>query len=741
MKQPKTHPSFRVILCLLTLFVSITAAEPLGTVFTYQGHLYDNNDVADGLYDFQFRLYDADVGGNQLSSDVNVPDLDVIDGYFTTLLDFGSGIFDGNAVWLDIGVRLGDMNDPNIYSTLQPRQKVTPTPYALYAKNVQNPGSDSDWTISDGNMYSAVSGNVGIGSNSPSYKLDVAGPVNLNKGSTGIALLVDGTEALWYDGTYFSWGFGGQRNYFANHVGIGTTSPTATLHVIEPSGGDPAIKIEGLLPGVNPGIQLVEDNGKYARIMLRESLGDVLQFWTGSVEAVTIQQNGNVGIGTTNPTEAILVVDPATTQTGIYIHGTNSSEIEMGSGTANIYSNGPFYLGPQTDNDLRFVTQGVTNTKMAIKNNGDVGIGTITPATKLSVIGAVRGAYDSGETEYVEMGHGGGNGYLNWFGDGNLDFRYNSSTLVSIQQDGDVGIGTSTPNSQLEVAGTVEATAFVGDGSGLTGIITSETDPTVIASVKDGVSWSEVSSIPAGFADGIDNVGGGDNDWAWSSGSGLTGDLHRSGKVCIGTTAPAAAQFTVDSSYLYGGYYTADSLGNTVHAIHAEYTGTGNYDAKAVYGRSVPQDFYGYGGYFVGGGTGVYGEVLPTGSATYRGVEGKVDGGSGNNEGVFGEALGSSGTNYGVIGYAHDGTTNYGVYGSAGTTGTNYAGYFEGRGYFSNNVGIGTTSPQRSLHVSDVMRLEPRATAPSSPSEGDIYMNNTTHKLMVYDGTTWQACW
>ena len=57
------------------------------------------------------------------------------------------------------------------------------------------------------------------------------------------------------------------------------------------------------------------------------------------------------------------------------------------------------------------------------------------------------------------------------------------------------------------------------------------------------------------------------------------------------------------------------------------------------------------------------------------------------------------------------------------------------------SVGIGTYSPARALHVSDVMRLEPRATAPSSAAEGDMYMSSTTHKLMVYDGTTWQACW
>jgi hypothetical protein len=59
------------------------------------------------------------------------------------------------------------------------------------------------------------------------------------------------------------------------------------------------------------------------------------------------------------------------------------------------------------------------------------------------------------------------------------------------------------------------------------------------------------------------------------------------------------------------------------------------------------------------------------------------------------------------------------------------------QGYF----GIGTQDPQRPLHVSDVMRLEPRETSPANPSEGDIYMDGNTHKLKVYDGTTWQSCW
>lgn len=55
-------------------------------------------------------------------------------------------------------------------------------------------------------------------------------------------------------------------------------------------------------------------------------------------------------------------------------------------------------------------------------------------------------------------------------------------------------------------------------------------------------------------------------------------------------------------------------------------------------------------------------------------------------------------------------------------------------------VGI-KISPQQTFHVKDVMRIEPTNSAPLNPSEGDIYMDAITHKLMVYDGTTWQACW
>ncbi|MHC4659812.1 MAG: hypothetical protein ACYS83_11655 [Planctomycetota bacterium] len=107
----------------------VCEAEPMGTAFTYQGRLIEANQAADGEYDFQFKLYDDDGEDSQVGSDVNKPYVDVIGGYFTVELDFGAGVFDGGARWLDIGVR--PAGETGVYSTLSPRQKITPAPYSL----------------------------------------------------------------------------------------------------------------------------------------------------------------------------------------------------------------------------------------------------------------------------------------------------------------------------------------------------------------------------------------------------------------------------------------------------------------------------------------------------------------------------------------------------------------------------------------------------------------------------------
>lgn len=55
-------------------------------------------------------------------------------------------------------------------------------------------------------------------------------------------------------------------------------------------------------------------------------------------------------------------------------------------------------------------------------------------------------------------------------------------------------------------------------------------------------------------------------------------------------------------------------------------------------------------------------------------------------------------------------------------------------------VGVGIIGPVRSLHVGDVMRLEPLDAEPANPDKGDLYFDNTINKLRCYDGTAWQDC-
>ena len=132
MKGTKMLAILVLALGLVVWAAEVSEAGPMGTAFTYQGHLYDANHVANGLYDFQFKLYDANIGAGKVGNDVNVPNVDVIDGYFTVELDFGAGVFNGEERWLEIGVRPGD--SAGSFTALSPRQKLTHTPFSHYAR-------------------------------------------------------------------------------------------------------------------------------------------------------------------------------------------------------------------------------------------------------------------------------------------------------------------------------------------------------------------------------------------------------------------------------------------------------------------------------------------------------------------------------------------------------------------------------------------------------------------------------
>lgn len=111
----------------LSTAAGVGALATVGTAFTYQGSLTDGGAPANGNYDFEFELYNDPAAGSQVGPTLNQT-VAVLNSIFTVDLDFGP-VFDGTALYLEIGVRPDGSADP--YTTLSPRQALTPAPLAF----------------------------------------------------------------------------------------------------------------------------------------------------------------------------------------------------------------------------------------------------------------------------------------------------------------------------------------------------------------------------------------------------------------------------------------------------------------------------------------------------------------------------------------------------------------------------------------------------------------------------------
>jgi hypothetical protein len=104
-----------------------------GTAFVYQGKLQDGAAAANGAYQFEFKLFDAASGGNQVGQTLSDIPATVTNGIFTVRIDFGAASYNGTARFLEIAVRL--TGSGQAYTNLNPRQEIASTPYAVRALN------------------------------------------------------------------------------------------------------------------------------------------------------------------------------------------------------------------------------------------------------------------------------------------------------------------------------------------------------------------------------------------------------------------------------------------------------------------------------------------------------------------------------------------------------------------------------------------------------------------------------
>jgi hypothetical protein len=116
------------------LMFAILTAQPSavfaqGTAFTYQGRLDSGANPANGSYNMTFSLFNGLTGGLLFGQVTNL-DVSVSNGLFIVTEDFGA-VINGSAYWLEIAVAT---NGSTSYTTLTPRQALTPVPSAVYAE-------------------------------------------------------------------------------------------------------------------------------------------------------------------------------------------------------------------------------------------------------------------------------------------------------------------------------------------------------------------------------------------------------------------------------------------------------------------------------------------------------------------------------------------------------------------------------------------------------------------------------
>jgi hypothetical protein len=309
----------------------------------------------------------------------------------------------------------------------------TQSGWAIFGSNSSSNGIKIvlDGSILRNDIVIATSGLIGIGTGTPTERLHVSGNLrvtgayydsNNSAGTSGQVLSSTATGTDWVslseitgvDGT-------GTANYVAKwldantitnsllydngtNVGIGTTSPAAKLDVASSfrvseggfnrffevtessiklyGGGDPSIRFGDYNTGVDKLATIGFEDNYFGRGALRFTVKE--QASGTGLEAMRITSTGNVGIGTTSPSELLEVV---------------------GNIRANVSNGGGFMLtGASASGLVRAGATGLalrTNTtdRLTIDNSGNVGIGTTSPDTKLHVWNG-----DSGGAPYEASG-------------------------------------------------------------------------------------------------------------------------------------------------------------------------------------------------------------------------------------------------------------------------------------------------------------------------------------------------
>ena len=383
------------------------------------------------------------------------------------------------------------------------------------------------------------SGNVGIGTTSPSYKLDVAG--------TGRFLSDSSSQRVLY-----------LKQNAAGAGNIIQFQGASNENIWEITGRDTNFYIYN--NDLSKRAIYIEDSTNYIGINNNTSpahaldvYGEIRSYVSSTSAASKLwSRNGNTGQA--------------------------SLELQNSEGHfRTITDNGAYYIYDQTDSANRFY----------IDTSGNVGIGTSSPSDKLDVLGDFRISRTTTYTSHWKqfISHTGTSNYGSLYLDSNSstgDFivRPNGSEKFRIKADGNVGIGTTSPETKLEVQGstligsgiansrstygltagftsnsTFSSNADVGDSNRTLSLVNESTTTNTYSTLSfrnsptSGTSMADFKYVHRGTNDG-DLIYTNNNGGTWTD----QFSILSNGNVGIGTTSPAYKLQVSGTTYITNGF-------------------------------------------------------------------------------------------------------------------------------------------------------------------------------------------
>jgi hypothetical protein len=395
--------------------------------------------------------------------------------------------------------------------------------------------------------------NVGIGTSSPSEKLEVTGYA---KASTGFKagnytiLNESGNETSLGNSAYYPMFFKTNNSVRmtisnAGSVGIGTTSPSEKLHVV----GD--LKIQ---TNADAGVIHFGDTSDETKIVGYDSSDSNTRFdfFTSGSKKLTILDSGNVGIGTDSPSANLEIGSDGAGEKTLKIHSDTANsyfEIESLGNIARLKATNNTNLMLRSDGGGGYITNWTNGAeRMRITSAGNVGIGINNPAYVLDTHSGttnVAARFKSGDNQaWISVQDDDSGTYGALFGtdsDAGHDIILADSSAnkrLVINGSGHVGIGTTSPDSLLHVSADVSS-----GGVTNTGTITIEGRPA--GYLGDDIATIDFHNTGVKYADIRMERGNAANDSQLVFSTSDTGTLNDAliinevGNVGIGTTTPS----------------------------------------------------------------------------------------------------------------------------------------------------------------------------------------------------------